>query len=122
MTTAIFSQNGTSFEASISGHAGYNLGGPDIVCSACSVLTYTLLQCILAEEAHGAFQELHTTPDGGKFCMGGGDDGYFYIGVRCASLAQSRIEGIFDVITSGFALLSKQYPDFVKLSVRTGEK
>lgn len=112
MTEAMFNQTGSTLEVSICGHADYNPGGPDIVCSACSVLTCTLLQCVLAEEETGAYRALHTAQD----------DGNFFVSAECAAWAFPKIKGIFDVITSGFALLANKYPDFVKLSVRTGEK
>lgn len=54
MTLAIFKRNIDSWEIDITGHAGYSTDGPDIVCSACSVLTCTLMQTLKAMEDKGA--------------------------------------------------------------------
>lgn len=112
MTTAIFTQRGKEYSISITGHAGYSTLEPDIVCSACSVLACTLMQCVLCEEAAGNLRTLSTLEDNGN------------VNIRfvACDLANVRMQSIVETIATGFAMLAHEYPDNVKLSVKTGER
>lgn len=105
MTTASFKHKGNMFEVLITGHAGYNTSGPDIVCAACSALACTLLQCILALEDEGAARELHTDEK----------DGTLYVNITAQDWARERTEATIGVISSGFALLGDKYPENVRV-------
>ena len=119
MTTARFEQSGDHFTVVVFGHAGYNTEGPDIVCAACSTLTCTLLQSILALEAEGLLRAFPKDGVRAHFLAGDGDFGLsFWTSVQ----AREKAETVVQVIISGFALLQEKYPDFVNLSVKNGEK
>lgn len=105
MTVAEFRQVGERFEAKVTGHAGYNRNGPDIVCSACSMLSCTLLQCMMEQEAAGGLREFHQSARGASV----------YLSVAAQPSAQARVEAAFHTIISGFALLARDYPDHVRL-------
>ena len=105
MTTAEFRQVGERFDAKVTGHAGYNRNGPDIVCSACSMLSCTLLQCMMEEEAAGGLSEFHQSAR----------DASVYLLAAAQPSAQARVEATFHTIISGFALLARDYPEHVRL-------
>jgi uncharacterized protein YsxB (DUF464 family) len=111
MTIATFSRRGQTFSVSILGHAGYGAGGPDIVCAACSILSYTLLQCVLSLEDEGALKELQTEEI----------DGNITIGLTSYAWAKEKTETVSSVIEAGFALLAQKYPEHVKI-INDGEK
>lgn len=104
MTTARLYKDGNDYVADISGHAGYSVDGPDIVCAACSTLTYTLLQSCFSASCDFDYRT---------------DDGSFFICVRNGG---DRVATIFDTISQGFALLASKYPDNVALHTDAGER
>ena len=104
MTTARLYKDGNDYVADISGHAGYSVDRPDIVCAACSTLTYTLLQSCLSASCDFDYRT---------------DDGSFFICVRNGG---DRVATIFDTISQGFALLASKYPDNVALHTDAGER
>jgi len=114
MTTASFEHIGYGFEATISGHAGQNPGGPDIVCAACSILAYTMLESILAIEEKGGLEEFSSSMDE--------EAGHYHIKLLARSWAHDEVEKIIDTISVGFALLQHKYPANVSLCMRSGEK
>lgn len=105
MTTATFHQSEDIYRISVDGHAEYNPGGPDIVCSACSLLFCTLMQCLLAE--HNAHKFPVFVRDADE------ETGHYYIKVKAAPSQRATVDGIVDVIASGFALLQAKYPEHV---------
>ena len=109
MTTAKFSESDNKFSAHIEGHAGYSHCGPDIVCSACSILAYTMLQSILSTGGE-CIKELSYGDDP--------DNGTFMLDIVAPSEGEAeKIRTIYKVIASGFALLADQYPQNVNLCV-----
>lgn len=104
MTTARLYKDGSGYVADISGHAGYSVDCPDIVCAACSTLTYTLLQSCFS--AGCDFNYIT-------------DDGSFFICVRNGG---DRVAAIFDTISQGFALLAAKYPENVALHTDAGDR
>lgn len=111
MTTASFFQQGNCFEVSIRGHAGYNPGGPDVVCAACSALACTLLQCLLEEEDRGSLRDFRQESSGGDV----------YARFTAQPAARERVETVVSVIISGMALLEQEYPEHVRLCISSGE-
>lgn len=115
MTVAIFQQKGDhGMEIVIKGHAGFNPQGLDIVCAACSVLAYTLLERLMQIDDEGGL-----TAFSSSICE---DVGECVISFQGKQWAHCGIKATIDTIITGFALLQKKYPDFVKLYVRSGEK
>lgn len=112
MTTAVFTNHDNDYSINITGHAGYNSTGSDIVCAACSVLTCTLMQCALSEEANGNLKELCTAEYSGDV----------QLRFTPSDHALERIAAMVDTIINGFAMLAHEYPQNVRLSVGTGEK
>ena len=76
----------------VHGHAGYAPEGQDIVCSAVSILLYTLARK-LGDELHDISME----------------KGKSYLTWR-VSKKNNEVE---DTIIQGFILLAKKYPDYV---------
>lgn len=115
MTTAHFEQTDSTFEVTISGHAGYETGKPDIVCAACSMLAYTLLESILAIEDMGGLAQFNSKMEQ--------EAGYYHITLTAYTSMVHTVEIIMSTISTGFALLQHTYPANVKLKiVRSGEK
>jgi uncharacterized protein YsxB (DUF464 family) len=113
MTTATFDVNDNRFEITVDGHADYNPGGPDIVCSACSTLCCALAQSILEMDAAGQIYTeagfaLENTP------------GHFRMLFTAHTWAADKAKILVDHTLSAFFLLENQYPHHVLL--RTGEK
>lgn len=110
MTIATFAQTGDKYQISITGHADYSHGGPDIVCSACSMLACTLLQTILSEEAEGTVEDVSMSEVAGD------------VRLQFTACNRERIRAVTETIIQGFALLQNEYPQHVKLTARTGER
>lgn len=113
MTTATFDINENRFEITVDGHADYNPGGPDIVCSACSTLCCTLAQSILEMDAEGQIYSeagfaLENVP------------GHFHLLFTAYAWAADKARTLVEHTISGFFLLENSYPSHVCL--RTGEK
>ena len=104
MTTARLYKDGNDYVADISGHAGYSVDGPDIVCAACSTLTYTLLQSCSTTGCDFNYRT---------------DDGSFFMRI---SNGGDKVAAIFDTISQGFALLAAKYPDNVALHTDAGDR
>lgn len=107
MTKAKFYLCGDKLEADISGHAGFSTNGPDIVCAACSTLTYTLLQSCLS----AGCEVKHTEPSNGSF----------FISVSCNDDTAQKARTIFETIAQGFALLAVRYPYNVSYQIYAGD-
>lgn len=84
----------------VSGHAGQAEPGKDIVCSAVSILTYTL--------AHSIKDIVPTS----SINMSHGDA---IIEAECKDM-RSFVKALnaLRVITKGYTLLARQYPEYVK--------
>lgn len=110
MTIATFAQTGDKYQISITGHADYSHSGPDIVCSACSMLACTLLQAILSEESKGTVEDVSMSEVAGD------------VRLQFTACNCERIRAVTETIIQGFALLQNEYPQHVKLTARTGER
>lgn len=104
MTTARFNRKGGGYDITITGHADFN-PGLDIVCSAVSVLSYTLMQCLKDAEDKGCLTE----------CSINTKSGDVYISVKPEQFYRKLLENTVDTIITGFELLADKYPDNVKL-------
>lgn len=95
--------NPSNLTLSINGHAGYAEEGKDIVCSAVSILFYTLVANINQDDTVDVKKQI------GK--------GYSY--VKCIPLKETRerIEIVFETIVSGLLLLAEGYPEHVSLEI-----
>ncbi|HBU12178.1 MAG TPA: hypothetical protein DEB31_05460 [Clostridiales bacterium] len=111
MTTVRFGYKDGRYSISVTGHAGYNAEGPDIVCASCSMLSWLLVQNIAAEESDGHVRDLRYEYKGGDVCAAF---------VADANYAE-RIALIVDVIKGGFFALSISYPDNVMFVEGQGE-
>lgn len=107
MITAVFSKekNGALL-LRVTGHAGYAPKGSDTICSAASVLAYTLSQVMkrMYEES-----SLHDEP---QICL---EEGNTIIVAKPVMERYRECLHAFFVIQVGFELLSRSYPDYVEL-------
>ncbi len=101
MTVATFKLVGDVWHIDISGHAGYNKDGPDIVCSACSVLTCTLVQCLRDLEHKGAVKDIVLVDHRGDVKLSFG-------------VVKPEAHAVVHTIMEGFALLDNAYPHYVR--------
>jgi len=91
------------FSIHIEGHAGYAEKGKDIVCSASSVLLYTLEIALDRYESLGKCNTYKTAYPG-----------YAHISAEPMTTEDDEIFEAFEIIADGYELLSNQYPDYVK--------
>lgn len=89
----------------IEGHASYKEKGNDIVCSAVSILVYTLLNMLKDEESDKRLKLKREIVR----------DGYFCVEVEPFDFSKNRTKGIIDTTIMGLALLNQDYPENVKL-------
>ena len=98
----------------VKGHAGQANLGQDIVCSAASILAYTVAQIVTAMEANGDFAKppVVELADGNAIidftCK---DEDTFAEAIRMTFFAQT-----------GYRLLEANYPDYVKLITEEADK
>jgi len=98
LTRAVFRQQGSSYDIQIDGHAGFNPGN-DIVCAACSMLAFSLLQYVMGLAAEGKAQIQEATNGDGKYRL---------------RFSSANAEEAVKVIAGGFMLLSSEYPHNVR--------
>lgn len=101
MTIATFKRAGDTWHVDINGHAGYCVNGPDIVCSACSVLTCTLMQCIKELEDKGAVWGLTEAVHSGDVKLS-------------FEAAKPEAHSVVHTVMTGFYLLKSSYPGHVE--------
>ena len=89
----------------VEGHASFNEKGKDIVCSAVSILVYTLLNMLKDEECDERLKLKREVVR----------DGYFCVEVEPFDFSKKRTKGIIDTVIMGLALLYQEYPEHVKL-------
>lgn len=113
MTNATFYESEDKHAVRIEGHAGYNPSGPDILCAACSALSCALLDAALCLEAEGGCHTEHSVDEAA---------GRFHLSMQAEPWALARAQGMMAVARSGFALLAREYPEHVRLALKSGEK
>lgn len=87
---------------SVTGHAGYAEIGKDIVCSAISVLSYSLLKYLHEAENENRVGILEETIEEGNVTV--------VIEINDPTV----MEGI-KAVTGGYELLSDNYPDYIRI-------
>jgi uncharacterized protein YsxB (DUF464 family) len=107
MTTATIRANGPEISVTVKGHAGAprTEHDNDIVCAAVSVLSQTLLECMIREQDAGAL-------DGFKYRAVSGD---IEVNAIPRELHTERVKTAVRTVATGFILLSKAYPDNVRV-------
>lgn len=103
--------NPQNLELEITGHAGADVKGKDIVCSACSMLFYTL-----AESLNRSDEMLKKHP---IIKM---DDGNGYIKCRPKKEYQGNITLIYWTILNGIELLAEEYSQYITFKVIGGKE
>ena len=98
MIRAQYTEGSDGYELLIDGHAGYAEHGKDIVCAACSGITYALLA--LLEEYSD-----EVTDVAGPVV----DSGCFYVSCK----GTERIQTAFHMAVLGLRKISSQYPAHV---------
>lgn len=89
---------------SIEGHAGYAEKGKDIVCSAVSILLYTLAASLIEE-----CMEVPIDIDI--------NEGKSSVSCKPKKEYKHDVGIVYDTCLKGFVLLSESYPDYVTLEV-----
>ena len=108
MVKVVFHAEGDKISLVAKGHAGQSTEGRDIVCSACSILAYTVAQIILCEAKNGAMK---SNP---VIRMEKGD-----AEILCEPVESmyNEILHTFYVAEVGYTLLAHDYPQNVELTV-----
>ena len=89
----------------VEGHASFSEKGTDIVCSAVSILVYTLINMLKDEECDKRLTIKREIIR----------DGYFCVEVEPFDFSKSRTKAIIDTIIMGLALLNQEYPEYIEL-------
>lgn len=100
------------YRVKLEGHAGAGVYGQDLVCSAASVITYTLAANVRSMHKRGWLQSarLRLAP-GSAF-------------IQCTPKKEhaEAVKSRMDAITMGYCLLAREYPDFVRFQMETKEE
>lgn len=96
-----------SISLTVSGHAGQAEEGHDIVCSACSILAYTVAQIVNTEKLAGSLKREPVI----VLAKGGA-----YICCEPKKEMYNEILHTFYVAEVGYTLLAHNYPQFVNLT------
>ena len=105
MTTVFYREYYDRYLLIVEGHASFSEKGKDIVCSAVSILVYTLLNMLKDEESD---QRLKLKREIVR-------DGYFCVEIEPFDFSKNRTKGIIDTVVMGLALLNQEYPENVRL-------
>lgn len=92
----------------MSGHASYDVKGQDIICASASMLMYTLAQIV---ENHADWLESHKVDS---------KSGKAIIRFRTKPEFERVFAAYIDVISTGFMVLSANFPENVKFTVSVG--
>lgn len=115
MVKATFTYKNESNESilllSVDGHAGAGNVGEDIVCSACSILSYTLAQTLLVMESEGKLRKKPRIDI---------KEGKAKIVAKPKTEVLPEALHYFYMTYVGFNLLHENYPRFVDFSPFTG--
>lgn len=92
----------------VEGHAGQNTKGKDVICSAASILTYTVAQYLNYVYKRGGLQKkprIHL------------NDGDALIVAKPKSDFEGEVLNAFFVAEVGYSLLAQNYPQYVELTM-----
>ena len=95
-----------TYELEITGHAGHDVKGKDIVCAAVSTLFYTLGQA-LSESGSLYGDELEFKDE----------SGHGYIRSCPNNYNEDDVNAIYWTIITGFKMLARQYPENISFKV-----
>ena len=110
MIKATFTQEkeNESIILKVEGHAGQDVKGHDIVCSAASILTYTIAQYLQYIYDRGGLQKKpHIVIN----------DGDALIVAKPKSEYEAEVLNAFFVAEVGYSLLAQNYPQYVELNL-----
>lgn len=107
MTKAIFKQHSHVFRVHVDGHAT----GNDVACTAASMLTYTLLMCVMAEDDAGSLINFKNEIDEKA--------GTFFLRVSVKPEFVSKVSVMIGTIAAGFTILANKYPEHVTVEFFT---
>ena len=99
---------GKAFVLNVDGHADYAEKGKDIICSAASIITYTLAQAVIDAQNHGGLKKKPTIRM---------DEGNSAIVCKPGKGALTEIMYAYRFAEIGFALLAQSYPDYVRVKL-----
>lgn len=103
MTTVTFEPYYDTYMFRCSGHSGYSAPGHDIVCSAVSVLCYTLDDFLSRSELEGRISSYKRDFS----------DGYVSIDFEAVRIEDTGLFDGIEAILGGFRLLSEHFPEYV---------
>lgn len=106
MIRVSFIKDGQRLTLRVTGHAGYAAAGHDVVCSACSILTYTVAEMVASEK-----YALITEPDINLTA------GFGVISCEPSSEKYADMLRLYEVVMMGFSILAYNYPDYVKIQL-----
>ena len=101
MTNILAREEDGRREIKVEGHSGYSSMGSDIVCSAISILCFTLLS-VVTERADKRLDMKYEQRDG-----------YFYLSF--SKKCDESLKAVFYAVCNGFQMLSEQYENCVSL-------
>ena len=108
MIKATFYHEDGTIALKVKGHAGQNEKGHDIVCSAASILTYTIAQYLRYVDKQGG---LKTKP---RIEI---KDGDALIVAKPTEKYEGEVLNAFFVAEVGYSLLAQNYPQYVELEM-----
>lgn len=94
----------------MSGHAGYDLNGNDIVCHGLSMLGQTLVVALRDAQDNGIIRKLEETIEDG------------YLEVSYIPIEHPVADAILETIVTGYRLVEANYPDYCEIRMTRGEK
>lgn len=114
MVKVCFEHETDSISLSVKGHAGQSKEGKDIVCSAVSILTYTVAQYLkYVNEVKGLKEEPQIILDSGNALIIAKPNNEY----------EPEVLNAYFVAEVGFSLLAENYPQFISLKTfGKGEK
>lgn len=95
----------------LKGHAGAGVPGQDLICCAASTMTYTLAANVRRMQKRGWLKKA-------KIRLSPGD-----AEIACTPHASVReaVSSRVDAVCLGFAMLAREYPDFVRFQMQKEE-
>ena len=106
MTTIKYDLNNYTVE--LTGHAGYDVPGKDIVCAGVSTLFFTLVNT-LDEMGRDRIRPLHP-----RVWMGDGEAG---VTARVDDDNREKVRTVFETVAAGFRMMAEKYPENVKFEI-----
>lgn len=106
MLKVTFEKNETGISLMVKGHAGQAEIGNDIICSACSILAYTVAQFVKNAEAEG---DLNFPP---HIYLESGDA---IVSCSPTKEAYDTIYGVYLFASVGYKLLAHNFPQYVEI-------